>query len=265
MILDPINSITSIDFYKKIAKQGIGRSAAYLAYLGLIFAVVATVALKVKVGPVVDETFLWLEKSMPAITFADGKLSAAGGEAVTIRHPSINDIAITVDTGRTEPVTPELLERNKVIAYVTGNAMYLLERPGQTRTFDFGKSAAAPGTKPVVVDAAFYRQAGTVMSRILYPLSFVLTFFIFLLWKGISTGFYSLMSLLINAVTGAELEYPALLNITLYAQTLIITVQAIFLFMPVGLPAGGLISIAATGAYVWLAVKRNMEPAAAAA
>lgn len=264
MILDPINSITSIDFYKKVAKQGIGRSLAYLAYLGLLFSIVATIALKVKVGPVVDETFLWLEKSMPAITFADGKLSTPTGEAVTIRHPSISDIAITVDTGRTEPVTAELLERNKVIAYVTSNAMYLMERPGQTRTFEFGKSAAAPGSKPTVIDAAFYHQAGIIMSRVLYPLSFVLSFFIFLLWKGIAAGFYSLMSLLINAITGAELEYLALLNITIYAQTLIIAVQAIFLFMPVGLPAGGLIAVAATGAYVWLAVKRSMEPAAAA-
>lgn len=260
MILDPLNSITSIEFYRKVAAQTVGRSSLYLVYLSVLFAVVATAALKIRIGPVVDETFVWLERSMPTITYAAGKLSTQDNALVTIRHPRISNVAVTIDTARTETVTAQLLETNKVVAYVTGNAMYLMERPGEMRSFDFSKAAAG---KPVVIDGAFYRNAGQLLSRALYPISLVLTFIIFLAWKTAATFFYSLIALMVNAIAEGTLSYKSLFNITLYAQTLNIALQAIFLFMPVGLPASPLVAMALTTTYVWLAVKRNMEPSAA--
>jgi hypothetical protein len=259
MILDPINSITSIEFYKRVAKQNIGRSVSYLFYLALLFSIAATIALKVNGGPVIDETFRWLETSMPVITAFNGRLSTPAGKPVTVRHPSIAEISITVDTARLEPLTFDMLEKDKLLAYVTGNALYVRKSPGKMETYDLSKAAAKPGDKPVVIDAAFYRKAGVVVSRILYPSSLVLAFLVFLPWKTFSTGLYSLMALLVNSMTGAKLEYKALFSIALYAQTLVIILQAIFLFLPVPLPAANIVSTLLTGVYIWLAVQRNME------
>lgn len=256
MIFDPINSITSVDFYRKVAKQTVTRSFLYLAYLSAIFSLAATIALKVKVGPVIDETFLWLERSVPTLTFADGKLTAPDPTPATIRHPKYSEIAVTIDTARTEPVTPDILERNKVVAYVTGTAMYLMERPGEMRTFDFRTGGAG---RPVVIDGAFYRSAARVMGRLLYPLSLLITFLLFMFWKSLASLAYSTLALAINAAARASLPYRDLFNISVHAQTLIIVIQAIFLFMPIGIPFSALVAVGLTGTYLWLAIKRNQD------
>ena len=260
MIFDPINSITSVEFYRKVAKQTVTRSFLYLAYLSAIFSLAATIALKIKVGPVIDETFQWLEREVPTMTFADGKLTTANPAAATIRHPRYSEIAVTIDTTRVEPVTPDILERNRVVAYVTGTAMYLMERPGDMRTFDFRTGGAS---RPVVIDGAFYRSAAQVMARLLYPLSVLLTFLIFMSWKSLASLAYSALALALNSAAQASLPYKDLFNISVHAQTLIIAIQAIFLFMPVSIPFSALVAAAMTGVYLWLAIKRNQESAAA--
>ena len=260
MILDPINAITSVEFYRKVAAQTVGRSLLYLVYLSVLFSIAGTLALKMKIGPVVDETFVWLERSMPTITFEGGKLSTKDQLPVTIRHPRIPEVAVKIDTVSTGTVTAQTLEAAKVVAYVTRDAMFLMERPGEMRSFDFSTAAAG---KPVVIDGAFYRNAGMLLSRALPPISLALTFVIFLAWKTFSTFFYSLIALMVNAVAEGDLSYKSLFNLTLYAQTLTIAIQAIFLFMPVGLPAAPLVAMALTTTYLWLAVKRLVEPPAA--
>ena len=258
MIFDPINSITSVDFYKKVAKQTVTRSFLYLAYLSAIFSLAATIALKVKVGPVIDETFQWLEREVPTMTFADGKLTTTLPASSTIRHPKYSEIAVTIDTARVEPVTPDILERNKVVAYVTGTAMYLMERPGEMKTFDFRTGGAS---RPVVIDAAFYRSAAQVMGRLLYPLSLIITFLLFMFWKSLASLAYSSLALALNAAVQASLPYRELFNIAVHAQTLIIAIQIVFLFMPTGIPLSALVAVGSTAVYVWLAIKRTMEPA----
>lgn len=260
MFLDPINAITSIDFYKKVAKQSVGRTAAYLALLSLLFTLALTVALKVKVGPAIDDTFVWLEKTMPKLTFDNGKLSADPAVAVTLRHPKIEEVAIVIDTARTEPVTAADLEKAKVSAYITGSAMYLTPAPGEVRVHEFGAAPNKPGQQPVVIDSKFYSELARVTRLVLYPSLMIVVFVFFASWTLMSTAFYSLVSLGANTVANAGLDYKSLFNIALYAQTLITALQAIFLFMPVGLPLAPLVSLIITTTYIWLAVKANSQP-----
>lgn len=262
MILDPINSITSIDFYRKIARQSFGRSALYLAYLALLFSVTGTIAFKVKVGPAINETFQWLENSVPPLTFSGGKITSALAAPLTIRHPRVQEVALTIDTPRTEPVTPQLMEERHVMAYLASNAFYLMQKNGKIEVYDFSRAA---GTRPVVLDAAFYRNANRIMNRVIYPIALTLTFLLFLLWKGCSSLVYSLVALAINQVAEAGLAYGALFNISVYAQTLVIALQGILLFMPAGIPLFWLAALVITGIYIWLAVKRNSQPAPAPA
>lgn len=265
MLLDPVNSITSIEFYKKVAKQDLGRSTAYLAYIALLFTLTATIALKVKVGPVLDQTFTWLETSMPKLTFFNGRLTADPVEPVTIKHPSVEEVSVRIDTGRTEPVGALEMEKMGVSAFVTGNAMYLMSRPGRVDTHDFGTAAAEPGAKPVVIDGTFYRKAADLVGKVMYPVAMIITFIIFLCWTLASTAFFALVAMIINSATSANLEFKPLINITLYAQTLITLLQAIFLFMKVGIPFAPLVSFATTSVYLYLAIKRNAEPTPAPA
>jgi hypothetical protein len=158
-----------------------------------------------------------------------------------------------------DPVTPQMMEQLNVKGYLAQNALYLLDPQGQMKVSDFSKSK---NEKPLRVDAAFFQKAQSLLGKVLYPVTLLLSFAFFVLWKLLSSVFYSLVAMAVNAVHEAELPFGALVNIAVYAQTLIIAIQAIFLFMKAPLPLASLVSLGATTAYIWLAVKAN-APAAA--
>ena len=85
MILEPINSITSIEFYKKVAQRSPGRTILYLAYLSALYAVGSAVWLNLYSMPLQMKTVEWLADKVPTLTFAEGRLSSAAKEPVTIR------------------------------------------------------------------------------------------------------------------------------------------------------------------------------------
>jgi hypothetical protein len=254
MILDPVNSVANVDFYKKISGQSVGRSFLYICYLGGLFAFACTIAVKIYVGPAVDETFKWLESSVPPLTLSAGKVTSTQTEPVKLQHPTIPEVAMVIDTLRVDPVTPQLMEEQKVMGYLTSNAFYLRDQRGKVEIHDLSKWPAE--AKPVQIDAPFFRSASIVMSRVLYPAALIVTFFVFLAWKGTATMLYSLAALAANSISHASLSYPALLNIAVYAQTLAIGVQTLALFLPFRLPMLP-ISLGLTGIYIWLAVKRH--------
>ncbi|MFA6002999.1 MAG: DUF1189 family protein [Elusimicrobiota bacterium] len=258
MILDPINSITSINFYRRISGQNVGRSLLYIAYLGFFFSLAFTLMLWVRVMPPIQEAFVWLETNVPPITFANNRLSTPTNELVTIRYPKLDTVAFTLDTKRTEPVTPQMMTDGKVLAYVTANSMYLMQNSGKLDVYDFSKT---PNAKSVVIDAKLYRELARMLPLVLLPLGFVVCFIVFFIWKIIAALFYSLVALIVNGVSGAGMQYAPLFNISAYAQTLIVAVQGILLFLPVHLPLLRPLSLLATTVYIWLAVRRHSAPA----
>jgi hypothetical protein len=257
MILDPVNSITSIEFYKKVAPQALGRTFMYLAYLGVLFSIVFTIFLKVRVWPSLQETFHWMETSVPAITFAKGRLSTPTDEKVTVRHPRVSEVAVVIDTRRTEPVTARNLAEEKASAYLTGGALYIMQPGGKVEVYDFSK---VPTTETRVFDAKFYRELARDLRLILYPLGFAAAFAIFMAWKIAASLFYSLIALIVNGVAEAGLEFKPLFNLSVYAQTLVIVVQCILLLVPAQVPKFSLIAAVATTVYLWLAIKRLAPP-----
>jgi uncharacterized membrane protein len=258
MILDPINAVTSIEFYRKAAAQAVARTAGYLCYLAFLFSLIATVAIRVRVGPEIDKTFVWLEKSMPTLTLSNGKMISKLTAPLTLRHPDAPDVAVTIDTARVDPVTPQMLETQKVMAYISSNALYVMRSPGELRVFDF--TTQKLGAKPFVIDAPFYESSRQFLDRILYPFLLVIIFVVFALWKTLAALFYSLVGISMNSLFRGALSYASLFNIAAYAQTLMVIVFAIFLFMPTPLPWAGAISFIATSIYIALSVKKIKEP-----
>ncbi len=257
MILDPVNAVTSIQFYKKIAQQFWGRTIGYLCYIAFAFALIATVAFKLFVGPEIDKTFFWLEKSMPVLTLDNGKMTSNLTAPLTIRHPDDPEVALTVDTARVDPVTPQMLESQKVMAYVTSNALYVMRRPGELRVFDFTSQKL---NKTLVINTDFYESARHFLDKILYPFVLVLVFGLFMVWKTLASLFYSLIAMMVSSLLDARLPYNSLFNVAAYAQTLMVIIRAIFLFMPGPLPGAAPISLAVTSVYIALAIKNMQGP-----
>lgn len=260
MLLDPINSVTSVGFYKRVAKQSLGRSFLYLAYLALLFSLTAVLAVKFRVMPAVDGTFAWLEKATPILTFSGGKMAMAAPSPVILRHPSVPEVTAVIDAERVEPVTPQIMEQNKALAYLTGNALYVMQQPGKVEVYDFSKASNA---KPFVVDEKFFREAAKLMRPIIYVSTLIAAFFVFLVWKGAASVVYSMLASVINRAAAGGLEFWSLFNISVHAQTLVVVLQAMLLFTP-GRFLGDadflvklILSFALTGTYITLAIRAN--------
>ena len=264
MILEPINSITSIEFYKKVAQRSPGRTILYLAYLSALYAIGSAVWLNLYSMPLQMKTVEWLADKVPTLTFADGRLSSAAKEPVTLRHPDFTQVAFTLDTGRAEPVTPEMLRDSKVTAYVTANAMYTLNPKGQMEAHDFSKARTV---KPQVIDAARWRAMGQTMSTVEYPVALCGCWLVYFFWKLAAAAFFSLVALSINRSAGAGLSYRALFSISAYAQTLALALTLIAMLAS-GLPPllhllngnANVIALSVTTIYIWLAVRKNAPP-----
>ncbi len=260
MILDPVFAIISPSFYRKVAGQPWWRSALFLAYISALLSLAGAVSLKIHAGPHIDSTFTWLEKSAPPLTFADGKLTSTLTAPLLLRHPEFEQVAIMVDTSRTDPVTYQMLLDAKVSAYLASNAFYMTEpqHPGQMKVYDFSKNG---DPKPVTIDAAFYENARQIFTRVLYPTVFVLGFLFLILWNGAWSLIYALVGLLLNGLAEGGLGFATLCSVALYAQTAASFVQALSLVIGFPIPRWPLISLLITGAYIWLAIKKIGEPA----
>ncbi|MBI5881698.1 MAG: DUF1189 family protein [Elusimicrobia bacterium] len=263
-ILDPVNAVTSIQFYRKVAVQSIGRSIGYLMYLATLFTAAFMVFCWLRIVPPFKDLMGWMAQNVPPMTFGDGKVTSAVDTPKIVRHPSFPELGVMIDTTRTEPVTPQMMEESKVRVYITGNAMYLANRPGKVEVNDLSKTKGPP----MEIGPQFYREFAKIFPIVIYIVAGILAFFGFLLWRACATLLYWLVASLLNASMDAGLAPEALASVALYGQTLPSTLFAIMLFTPAGLNAGTVLlaGFAITAAYITLAlgaVKNAAAPPAA--
>ncbi|MBI4345365.1 MAG: DUF1189 family protein [Elusimicrobia bacterium] len=262
MLLAPLRAVGDLPFYRGVAARNPPWLIGYLTYLGFLFSIAATVSMALKVTPILTETVDWAAGAIPQITFSGGKVSTASPEPVRVEHPRMPEIAIVIDTHRTTTVTAQEMRDQKLAVYLTQNALYLAPRPDKIESYDLSKIAGAP-QQPTVLDAAFFRTVGQALPKILYPLTFFLSWTIFLLWKLFASLVYGVVALLINAGIGGGLEFPQLWRIALVAQTPVVFLQMAQMFLPQPIPLFGVIAWIVVGVYLWQGIKQN-APAAPA-
>lgn len=260
MLQDLLGSLTSPDAYRRFAREKASRTMLYLAFLSMIFTGAGTVGLKLRVAPLIDETFAWLENDIPTLTFNKGTVASALTEPKRIAHPRFPEVALMIDTAQTEPVTAQMFAEQKVLAYLTSNAMYLERNPGQIDRHDLAK--AAPDA-PVTIDAKFFREAASAMKTVLYPLTLISLFAMFAAWTAICAVFYAFLGMLFNSVAGGPLGFGALYQDAIHAQTASTLLRAVLAIAPFAFPFAGLLSLAATAIYLWLAIGADARAASA--
>ncbi|MDE2491825.1 MAG: DUF1189 family protein, partial [Elusimicrobia bacterium] len=250
MLPDFLDALVRPAAYRRFAAESPARSARYVAFLSLILLAAFGTAVKLRLVPVVDRTFAWLETSMPVLTFSDGGVTSNLEGPTRIQHPTVKEIAVMIDTKRTDPVKVDELTKDKVIAYLTHDALYL-QRGDQIETIDLSKSAPE---RPVTLDAATYKNMEQSFDWVVYPsltLFFYLVFAVSLAFFG---ALYALAGMFYASLAGARLGFAPLFRIALHAQTAAALVRALDTVLPWPIPQSRLISLALSLAYMWLAV-----------
>jgi hypothetical protein len=259
MIQDLLGSIASTQAYRRFAAEKASRTVLYLFFISLLFTVGASIAMQYRIGPVIDETFTWLAAEVPTLTFSAGKVTSADPAPKRLVHPKATEVAVMLDTTRTEPVTLQVMRDAKVLAYLTNNALYIEQQQGKIEVYDLSKAAL---DHPTVVDAGFFRDASAALKKVVYPLAIVTVFVFAAAWIAFAGLFYGLLAMLIQSISGGSLAFGALYQIALHAQTTALLVRMCTSFLPFAVPLSGLITILMTSAYLWLAVKANAAAAA---
>ena len=254
MLEDLFGAVASTQAYRRFAAQKTRRTALYLLFVSLLFTLGGTMALRLRLNPIIDETFAWLEAQAPTLTFSGGKATSASAAPIRLAHPRAPEAAAMIDTARTTPVLAQVMHEAKVIAYLTNDALYVEERPGELRTYDLSKAGLE---RPLVVDGKFYREAAGGLKIALIPIALAVLFAFSAVWIAAAGLMYALLGLLINALAGGSLAFGALYQVAIHAQTAALLLRIATAFLPMGVPLFGLITIVITTVYLWVGVRAN--------
>lgn len=251
MLNDLLASISSPSAYRRFAGEKASRTAAYAALLSLIFVMALGAAIKMRLTPLFDQTFDWLKTSVPAVTFSGGRVSSAAAGPTRIEHPRAKEVAVMIDTDRTDPVTSALMKDAGVLAYLTGNALYL-ERDNRLEVFDLSK---APPGKTVTVDAKTYAEMERVFNWIFYPMALLLIFGVFILSLCFFGLVYGLAGMLVASLAGAELGFGSIFKLAVHAQTAAVLLRVADALSPARIPLTWILSLALSATYLVLGIR----------
>jgi hypothetical protein len=258
MIPDLLDSIVRPGAYRRFAAEKGARTASYAAFLSLIFLGALGISVKLRLAPLFTETFSWLEASMPPLKFAAGGVTSPAPGPLRLEHPRTKEVALMIDTSRKEPVTAAQMKDAKVIAYLTGNALYLDRGQDQLETIDLTKSAPE---REVTIDANMYREMERTFDWVFYPALMLFFFLSFAIALGFCALLYALAGLILASLAGGALEYTALFRIGVHAQTAGSLLYALDAALPVSIPHFQLVSIALSLTYLWLGVSAAAKAA----
>jgi hypothetical protein len=258
---DLLDSLLRPAAYRRFSGEAASRSAGYVAFLSIIFVGALCITLKLRLAPVIDETFGWFETSMPSLKIAGGQVTSAAPGPVRLEHPDFKEVAIMIDTSRKEPVTSQMMADMKVKAVLSSNALYV-EHDDKVEVFDLSKSA---DERPLVVDAQTYRSMHRTFNVVFYPAMMLVLFLLFALTLALFGLAYGVVGLIASSLTGAKLGFGALFRIALHAQTAAALLRAIDTLLPTGIPFLLLLSPAASLVYLWLGVRAARANGAAPA
>ncbi|MFI5363078.1 MAG: DUF1189 family protein [Elusimicrobiota bacterium] len=265
MLPDLLDSVLRPGAYRRVAAESGARAAAYAAVLSHVVVGAGGIGVKLRLAPLFTETFAWLEASMPPLTFAAGGVTSSTPGPVRLEHPTIKEVAVTIDTARKDPVTIAQMEDAKVIAYLTGGTLYLdrgsaAAPADRLETIDLTKSAPE---RSVTVDANMYKEMERAFDWVFYPALMLFFFLIFALALALGALVYALIGKIFGSLAGGSLEYAALFRIAIHAQTAGSLLYALDATLPRAIPYFEYASAAMSLAFLWLGVRSAAKAAPA--
>lgn len=252
MFPDLLDSFVRPAAYRRFAGEKASRLAGYVAFLSLVFVGAIGISVKLRLAPMFTETFEWLETKMPAIQFSSGTVTSAAPGPLRLEHPRAKEVAVMIDTNRKDPVTAAQMEEQKVLAYLTGNALYLMRGQNQVETIDLSKAAPE---RPVTVDSGSYKEMESAFDWVFYPALLLFFFLSFAASLAVCGLVYSFVGWIILSARGGALSWGALFRVGVHAQTAGCLLYSLDSLLPVSIPLFQWASIALSLAFVWLGVK----------
>ncbi|MBI3549778.1 MAG: DUF1189 family protein [Elusimicrobia bacterium] len=256
---EPIDCLYRFETYPARTESSGLRTIAYAALLAAVVAACSTVALYLQIAPTIRQAIDWAGRTIPEVSLEDGVATTAAAEPLTLTPPSDVGGAIRIDTARTEPPTHAEMAKEGWVVCLTKHAAYVKMH----ERLDEYRYSHVRGKHVVRLDASFFRSIGRLASFTVYPGFFLFTCVMYTLW-ALAAGFlYSVIGIVLSAVSGKGLSYEVLYKLAVFAQTPVMVLQAVLAFAPVSLAPVRALAVASllVGAYIGLAIRHYPDPA----
>ena len=225
-------SVTNFRFYKEIASQKVSKSIGYFIFFMLLITLLLSMKLSTAliqgVGAMIEE----IGYRLPEIRIENGVVSTDAHEPFIIEE---KDFTFIIDTtGKITTIDPSY----KQGILLTKNKLIHRQSEIETRTYDLSK------IKSFTLNKESMKRWQRTFSRFAFPLLLVILFPYFVVVKLIHILLFSLIALIVNAATKANLKYENLFNISLFALTPPVLLATIFNLAGLKIPLFGLLYIA---------------------
>ena len=195
--------------YSEVIKQPFAKSLGYISLLLFIYVLLVSIVMHFGAISFARHTMRWIDENIPEITIENGEISA------DVRQPYIRELdgfAVIIDTtGKMKKIDPKY--EHGIL--VTKKQVFFKREDYRTEVYDVPENR-----EKFILNAAMINSWINVGKYCVFPA--ILGFVYLFLWIAIiiKIFFYSLASLLWNAVFSAKLKYGSLLSIGAHALTL---------------------------------------------
>lgn len=204
-------SAYSADAYRTAAAGGTGRMLGYLALMIAVAAAVTAATVSVLVGRVARQYHgtRWWEANMPVITIAGGQ--ASSDAAQPFRRELSPGTEFIMDTTGNDPEVGS--DAGNIVVLTKTQLIIRQQGRGQTRVYDLSRFPDMELNQQTV--GAWLDN----VARWAWAASWLGLVFWFWTVKLFQVLFWSVLGLIVNAVSGRRLRYGALFNIGVFALT----------------------------------------------
>ena len=255
LVLGPVLSLYSVAFYRRVARQRLGRGLAYLVYLSSLYSAAIAIALLAFWLPAADRFVDWLAPNLPEVKLTDHGAVMDTPQPFVLTHPTLGAL-LAIDTRVETPSADDL--RGAPVFFVSRTQVVVSEgRAGQRRVYDLVPQTPEARARwdGMVVSGASVRSMYGRLRLLAAPLAFVACLVFFFVWKLLAALAYSVLGLVLNLLRRERLPYASILTLACFAMTAVIVLQTLAAFGAFGpFRLSYLTAWLVTGAYLALAM-----------
>lgn len=231
-LLAPIMSFFSVRLYRSALQSGIGRGFAYLAYLTVLFCLLAVFLCQLLLLPLASNFTDWLIQVTPEMTLQQTGIQVVVKEPYVVKHPAFGPLYV-IDTTKN---LDELVSGKNLAPILIGKEHVVVQnsRRGQVRIFDLKQAMeqARQASQPIRITKNLMHQINKRIQALIIPAVLILLAPFFFIWKLLAAFFYSLIALLLNRFRKEKFSYGSLFTLACYAISPVTVFQAANLSIP---------------------------------
>lgn len=234
-------SITKFEKYPEMAAEGTSSAFKYLALLMIVFSIIVTVGLIIELRNTVKSATEYIQNELPDLKYSDGNFTVNSNEVIRIdsQIPAIDQIIIDTNTDSEEQIN-EYIESiptdNTGIVVLKDKVLVKAIETNQRVEYSYKEILSSLHintdslTKQDIVD--YLNGSGAISIYLMFFIVMIIyVFIIYLISVLVDTLLIAVLGNITVLFTKLKLKFSAVYNMSVYALTLSILLNGIYIFI----------------------------------